>query len=180
MKLYLCRHGETEWSLSGQHTGKSDLPLTAKGRDEARRLRERLKGVHFERVFTSPLQRAQETCEGMGAIVEPLLSEWDYGDYEGLKREEIPADWELFRDGAPNGESPEQVAKRADEFLKKVAGLKGNGILFSHGHFLRVLAARFLGEDVELGKHLALSVASVSILGYDRKEPVIILWNDLS
>jgi probable phosphoglycerate mutase len=136
--------------------------------------------VKFEKVFTSPLKRAKETAEGMGAEADPLLMEWDYGEYEGLTREEIPKGWDLFRDGAPGGESPQEVAGRADAFLKKIAALQGNVLLFSHGHFLKALTARFLQQNVEMGKHFTLSVASMSILGYERGEPVILLWNALS
>lgn len=180
-QLYLCRHGETEWTLSGQHTGKTDIPLTEKGKQEAVLLRQQLQKVHFERVFTSPKKRARTSCEGMHAVEDAHLVEWDYGDYEGLTSAEIHqrnAKWNLFREGAPNGESPEQVGKRADEFLKMAGQCRGKVAVFSHGHFLRVLAARFLGLSPEMAKLFFISVASVGILGHERGQPVIILWDD--
>lgn len=182
MQLYLCRHGETEWSLSGQHTSKTDLPLTEKGRKEALLLKKRLLDVPFEKIFTSPSKRARETCEGMGALQDPNLEEWDYGEYEGWTSEEIHQknkSWNLFVDGAPGGESPKEVAVRADLFLKSISQYKARVAVFSHGHFLRVLAARFLGLNPEMGNVFLVSVGSVSILGYDRGQPVIMLWNDI-
>jgi len=177
MQLYICRHGETEWSLSGKHTGKTDLPLTPNGRAQAAILRKRLQAIEFEKIFTSPKKRALETCEGMGAVVEPLLAEWDYGDYEGQTRQQIGPGWDLFTQGAPGGESPDQVAQRADEFLKMATQYKGKILVFSHGHFSKVLTARFLKQPPEMGKLLSLNVASLSILGHDRGGPVILLWN---
>jgi broad specificity phosphatase PhoE len=186
--VYVARHGETAWSLSGQHTGLSDLPLTPNGERNARRLGERLKGMTFAKVFTSPLQRAARTCElaGFGAVaeVDPDLVEWDYGQYEGLRSDEILAkrpDWQLFRDGAPGGESPAQVRARADRVVQRVRAVRGNVLLFSSGHFIRVFAARWLGLDpVSAGKYFLLSTASLSALGYEhnRSQPVIRLWND--
>lgn len=179
-KLYLCRHGETEWTLSGQHTGRTDIALTPKGLEQAEHLRKRLYGISFEKVFTSPRKRAMQTCQGLHAVVEPLAVEYDYGDYEGLTTEEIlkkDPSWNLFQDGAPGGETLEQVGKRADQLLKKMEAYQGNVGLFSHGHFLRVLAARFLGLAPEQGKLFLLSVASVSILSYERNQPAIALWN---
>jgi broad specificity phosphatase PhoE len=156
--IYLARHGETAWSLSGQHTGLTDLPLTERGEANARALRERLSGINFARVFTSPLQRATRTCElaGFGAVaeVDRNLVEWDYGQYEGLTAAEIHAkrpDWQLFRDGCPGGESPEQVAARADSMLARVRPLGSDVLLFSSGHFLRVFAARWLGLGAAAG-----------------------------
>jgi probable phosphoglycerate mutase len=178
--LYLCRHGETEWSLSGQHTGTTDIPLTEKGREQSRLLQQRLQGVRFEKVFSSPRKRALATCEGLEVTIDPHLAEWNYGDYEGLTSKEISAKkpgWNLFKDGAPNGETPEQVRHRADEFLKRISQYKGNIAVFSHGHFLRVLAARFLGLEVDAAKLFLLSVGSCSILGHEREQPVITLWN---
>ena len=187
-RVYVARHGETAWSLSGQHTGLSDLPLTPNGERNARRLGERLKGMTFEKVFTSPLQRAARTCElaGFGAVaeVDPDLVEWDYGQYEGLRSDEILAkrpDWQLFRDGAPGGESPTQIEERADRVVRRVRAVSGNVLLFSSGHFIRVVAARWLGLDpISAGKYFLLSTASLSALGYEhnRSQPVIQLWND--
>jgi probable phosphoglycerate mutase len=186
--LYVARHGETAWSLSGQHTGLTDLPLTPNGERNARRLGERLKGMTFAKVFTSPLRRAVRTCElaGFGAVAEtdPDLVEWDYGQYEGLRSAEILAerpDWQLFRDGCPRGESPVQVGERADRVVQRVRTVPGNVLLFSSGHFIRVLAARWLALGPELaGKYFLLTTASLSALGYEHKlsHPVIRLWND--
>jgi len=185
--IYLARHGETAWTLSGQHTGLTDLPLTERGERNARRLEERLRGVTFAKVFTSPLQRAVRTCElaGFGAVaeVDRDLHEWDYGDYEGRRTAEIHAerpDWQLFRDGCPGGESPNEVAMRADRVVKRVRAVKGDVLLFSSGHFLRVLAARWLGLDAAFGRYFVLSTASLSALGYEHNlsEPVIRLWDD--
>lgn len=180
MELYLYRHGETEWSLSGRHTGKTDIPLTPNGRRQAALLRKGLQGIHFEKIFTSPRKRALETCEGMGAIVDLRLAEWDYGDYEGQTRQQIGPRWDLFTQGAPGGESPQQVVKRVDDFLKMIAQYKGKVAIFSHGHFLKVLMARFLKQPPKMAKLFSLAVASVSILGYDRGEPIIFLWNSPS
>ena len=186
--LYVARHGETAWSLSGQHTGLTDLPLTPNGERNARRLGDRLKGMTFARVFTSPLQRAARTCElaGFGAVAEtdPDLVEWNYGEYEGWRSAEILAerpDWQLFRDGCPGGESPAQVGERADRVLQRFRTVPGNVLLFSSGHFIRVLAARWLALGPEpAGRYFLLTTASLSALGYDHKlsQPVIRLWND--
>lgn len=181
MELYLCRHGETEWSRSGKHTGKADVPLTETGKKQALLLRKRLQGVSFEAVLTSPRKRAVDTCEGLGASPEPLLAEWDYGDFEGLTTVQILAthpDWDLFTQGTPGGESPEQIGKRADQLLQKLAPYRGKIALFSHGHFLRVLAARYLGLPVHDARLFLLSVSSLSILGHERATPAIALWND--
>jgi broad specificity phosphatase PhoE len=184
---YLTRHGETEWSLSGRHTGLTDLPLIPRGELDARRLGERLAGRAFEAVLTSPLQRASRTCQLAGfsarAEVDRDLVEWDYGDYEGLRTAEIRAqhpDWQLFRDGCPHGEQPHQVADRADRLVARIRAVPGDVLLFSSGHFLRVLAARWLGLQPAAGRFLALDTASVSLLGYegDRSQPVVLLWND--
>src|SRR5881296_3917191 len=152
--VYLARHGETGWSLSGQHTGLTDLPLTPNGERNARRLADRLKGMTFAKVFTSPLQRAHRTCElaGFGTVAEADhdLVEWDYGQYEGRRTAEILAerpDWQLFRDGCPGGESPAQVATRADRIVDRVRAVQGDVLLFSSGHFIRVLTARWLGLE---------------------------------
>ena len=183
--VYLARHGETEWSLSGRHTGLTDLPLTERGERNARRLGERLSGLKFARVFTSPLQRAARTCElagfGAQAQVDRDLLEWDYGQYEGRRTKEIHdtrPDWQLFRDGCPGGESPEQVGARADSMLGKVRAIQGDVLIFSSGHLLRVLAARWLGLEPAAGKYFLLSTASLSALGYERTQPVIRLWNE--
>jgi broad specificity phosphatase PhoE len=185
--LYLARHGETAWSISGQHTGRTDLPLTERGEQNARRLGERLKGLTFARVFTSPLQRAARTCElagfGGAAEVDRNLLEWDYGKYEGRKTVDIHKerpDWFLFRDGCPGGESPEQVGARADRVVNRIRSLQGDVIVFSSGHFLRVLAARWLGLPPGAGRYFLLSTASLSALGYEhnRSQPAIRLWDD--
>jgi broad specificity phosphatase PhoE len=186
--LYVARHGETAWSLSGQHTGLTDLPLTPNGERNAWRLGERLKGMTFARVFTSPLRRAARTSElaGFGAVAEtdPDLVEWNYGQYEGRRSAEILAerpDWQLFRDGCPGGESPAQVAERADRVVQRVRTVPGNVLLFSSGHFIRVLAARWLALGPgSAGKYFLLTTASLSALGYEHKlsQPVIRLWND--
>jgi broad specificity phosphatase PhoE len=186
--LYVARHGETAWSLSGQHTGLTDLPLTPNGERNARRLGDRLKGMTFARVFTSPLQRAARTCElaGFGAVAEtdPDLVEWNYGQYEGRRSAEILAerpDWQLFRDGCPGGESPAQVGERADRVVQRVRTVSGNVLFFSSGHFIRVLAARWLAlNPASAGRYFLLTTASLSALGYEHKlsQPVIRLWND--
>jgi probable phosphoglycerate mutase len=187
--LYLARHGETAWSLSGQHTGLTDLPLTERGERNARRLGERLARLTFEKVFTSPLQRARRTCElsgfGPAAEVERNLVEWNYGDYEGLRTAEIRAkrpDWQLFRDGCPGGESLAQIGARADVVVNRLHAVSGNALIFSSGHFLRVLASRWLGLDPAAGRFFILSTASLSALGYDNNlsQPAIRLWNDTS
>jgi probable phosphoglycerate mutase len=186
--VYLARHGETAWSLTGQHTGLTDLPLTEAGERNARRLAERLKGLKFVRVFSSPLKRALRTCElaGFGAVAEIDcdLAEWNYGEYEGRTGAEIRAarpDWQLFRDGCPGGESPQQVAARADRVVNRVRTVPGNVLLFSSGHFIRVLAARWIGiEPTVNARSFMLTTASLSALGYenDLSRPVIRLWND--
>lgn len=186
--IYLARHGETAWSLSGQHTGVTDLPLTERGERNARQLGERLKGLTFAKVFTSPLQRATRTCElaGFGAAAEADrdLMEWNYGEYEGRRSAEILAErpeWQLFRDGCPGGESPSEVGKRADRVVSRVRAVHGNVLLFSSGHFSRVFAARWLGLEPAAGKYFLLSTASLGMLAYEHNnpsEPVIRLWND--
>lgn len=186
-KIYLARHGETAWSLSGQHTGVTDIPLTPHGEDNARNLGERLSGMHFANVLTSPMQRARRTCELAGfaaqAEIADDLSEWNYGDYEGKLTVDIRKnrpDWFLFRDGCPGGESVEAVGSRADRVLVRLRALEGDTIVFSHGHFLRVLGARWLNLPTSQAQSFLLTTASLSILGYEhnRHEPVLRLWND--
>jgi len=185
--VYLARHGETAWSLSGQHTGRTDLPLTARGEDQARALTRRLHGLRFAAVLTSPSQRAVRTCElagfGAAAEIEPDLAEWDYGDYEGRRTAEILTGrpgWQLFRDGAPGGESPDQIGARADRVVARIRAVAGNVLIVSSAHITRVLAARWLGLPPAGGRYLVLGTASLGILGYehDQTEPVIRLWND--
>jgi broad specificity phosphatase PhoE len=186
-QVYLARHGETAWSLSGQHTGTTDLPLTPRGEENARRLGKRLQGQEFAKVFTSPLQRAKRTCElaGFGAVAEtdPDLVEWNYGEYEGLTTAQILArqpGWQLFRDGCPGGESPNQAAARADRVVSRLRGIKGDVLLFSSGHLMRMLATRWLALEPADGRCFLLGTGSLSILGYEHNlaEPVIRLWND--
>jgi probable phosphoglycerate mutase len=185
--IYLARHGETAWSITGQHTGRTDLPLTERGERNAQRLGKRLAGLVFCKVFTSPLQRAVRTCglAGFGAVaeVDPNLVEWNYGDYEGLQTTQILAkhpDWQLFRDGCPNGESPGQVGVRADLALTRLREGKGDVLIFSSGHFLRVLAARWLGLEPAAGRFFMLKTASLSALGHENNlsRPVIEFWDD--
>ncbi len=185
---FVARHGETAWTLSGQHTGLTDLPLTERGERNARRLAERLHGVRFARVFTSPLRRAFRTCElaGFGRVteVDPDLVEWNYGDYEGRRTAEIRAErpgWELFRDGCPGGETPQQIGVRADRVIGRVRAVNGDALLFTSGHFIRVLASRWLGLEPSVNcRFFMLSTASLSALGYEneRSRPVIRLWNE--
>ena len=186
--VYLVRHGETEWSASGRHTGRTDIPLTPEGERKARGLSERLRGKTFDRVFTSPLQRARRTCElaGFGPVAkaDPDLLEWNYGDYEGRKTKEILSTrpgWLLFRDGCPNGEQPADVGMRADRVIARLRAVDDRAILFSSGHILRVLAARWLALPPSEGRLFLLGTASVSLLGYehDKSEPAIALWNEV-
>lgn len=185
--VYLARHGETAWSLSGRHTGRTDLPLTKQGEINARLLRGRLAGISFTEVLVSPLQRAQRTCElaGFGAVATtvPDLIEWDYGSYEGRTTAEIRRErprWYLFRDGCPGGESLEAVGVRADRVITRLREVGGRVLVFGHGHFSRVLAVRWTGLTTEDARHLMLSTASLSIVGYEHTldDPAIVLWND--
>lgn len=185
--VYLARHGETAWSRTGQHTGRTDLPLTEEGERSARALGARLAGHTFTRVYTSPLQRAARSCElaGFGAVAQrdPDLAEWDYGDYEGRRTVDIVAGrpgWELFRDGCPNGESVEAVGERADRVIARVREAGGDVLLFSSAHLLRILAARWLRLPAAGGSLFLLTTASLSILGCEHGpgQPVIRLWND--
>jgi len=186
-RLYLIRHGETEWSLAGRHTSRTDMPLSEQGEQDARRLGERLRAATFVCVFTSPRQRARRTyaLAGLAPVteIEPDLVEWDYGDYEGLHSldiRKVRPDWNLFRDGCPRGEMPGQVSDRADRLIARLRALDGNVALFSHGHFGCVLAVRWIGLPVIDGQHFLLGTASLSVLGYERNHPevpVITLWN---
>lgn len=186
-RIYMARHGETAWTVSGQHTGRTDLELTERGEANARRLGKLIGAEKFARVFASPLKRAWRTCElaGFGDRAEELddLLEWNYGDYEGKKtvdiRKERP-NWQLFRDGCPGGESPADVAKRADRVIEQFRAIGDHVLLFSSGHFFRVFAARWLGLEPAAGRYLLLSTATLSIVGYEHNlnEPVIRLWND--
>jgi probable phosphoglycerate mutase len=187
LRLYLVRHGETEWSLSGRHTGSTDIPLTPHGEDQARELRRRLEHVEFSTVLTSPLRRARRTCELAGlassAEIEPDLAEWHYGDYEGRAtadiRKERPG-WDVFRDGVPHGESPPQAGERADRLIAYLCTLSGNVALFSHGQFGCVVAARWIGLPVIDAQHFSFGPACLGILGHDRHHPevrVVELWN---
>lgn len=185
--VYLARHGETAWSLTGQHTGLTDLPLTERGERNAQRLGARLAELSVTKVYTSPLQRAVRTCElaGLGAAAEldPDLVEWNYGEYEGRRTQDIHIerpDWRIFRDGCPGGETLAEVGARADRVIARARAIGSNVLVFSSGHILRVLAARWLGLDPSAGQFLLLSTASLSALGYehDRSEPVIRLWDE--
>jgi broad specificity phosphatase PhoE len=184
--VYLARHGETAWSLSGQHTGLTDLPLTPRGERNARRLGERLKGKAFAQVFTSPLQRARKTCELAGfpdAVVDADLVEWNYGDFEGKTTAEIleiRPGWRLFDDGCPCGETVAQIGARADRVLARLRTAAGDVLVFSSGHISRVLAARWLGLPPSAGRLFLLSTAALSILGYEhhKTESAVKLWND--
>jgi broad specificity phosphatase PhoE len=191
LQIYFIRHGETAWSLSGQHTGRTDLPLTPRGEAMARRLATTLKGITFSLVLTSPRLRARATCELAGlsgsgdesAQTEPNLAEWDYGDYEGLRTAEIHQlhpDWDVWKDGCPGGEMPADAGERADGLIARLSDLTGNVALFSHGQFGRVLAARWIGLPVIQGQHFAIDPASTSILSFEADHPqrrVISLWN---
>jgi broad specificity phosphatase PhoE len=185
--IYLARHGETVWSRSGQHTGLTDLPLTERGERNARQLGERLQGMKFTQVLTSPLQRASRTCQlaGFGDVADTDrdLVEWNYGDYEGRTTADIHSerpDWQLFRDGCPNGESPNQVGARADRVVGRVRAIDGDVLIFSSAHFLRVLAARWIGLEAAGGRSFVLGTASLSALGYEHElsQPVIRVWNE--
>jgi broad specificity phosphatase PhoE len=184
-EVVLVRHGETEWTRAGKHTGHTDIPLTEAGRREAEAVGQALRGHIFALVLTSPLQRASATCRlaGFGDVAEPRdeLKEWDYGAYEGRKtvdiRKERP-DWSLWRDGVPDGETPADVAARVDRVVAEVRSVAGDVALFAHGHVLRVLAARWLGLGPEGGRLFALDPATLSVLGYERETPVIRLWNE--
>jgi len=183
-QVYLVRHGETEWSLNGQHTGTTDIPLTENGRKVAKLLEPVLVKETFALVLTSPLQRARKTCElaGLGkrAEIDHDLMEWNYGEYEGLTPKQIHAKrpaWMLFKDGCPGGESPEQIGDRVDRVIKRVRAEAGNVALFAHGHVFRVFAARWLGLPAVAGCHFLLDTATLNILGYYRDIPAVKRWN---
>lgn len=184
-RAVLVRHGQTEWSRDGRHTSRTDVPLTDDGRAQARALAPRLAAYEFVLVGTSPRARALDTCRlaGLGDRAERCddLVEWDYGSYEGRTTADIRkevAGWSVWRDGAPGGETLADVAARADRVVERVRASGGDCVLFSHAHFLRVLAARWLGLPAETGAHLALDAASISVLGWERETPVIARWND--
>jgi broad specificity phosphatase PhoE len=181
----LVRHAETEWSRDGRHTGRMDIPLTEHGRVLARGLRERLRAWSFDLVLVSPSIRARETCELAGLSADAQLREdlleWDYGDYEGLTTAEILAErpgWQLWRDGCPGGESATDVGVRADRVVAEVVSNHGNVAVFSHGHMLRVLGARWIALDASVGGRLGLSTAALCVLGHERETAVIARWND--
>ena len=190
LHLFLIRHGETEWAVTGQHTGRTDIALTATGEAQASELGQQLQGIEFARLFTSPLKRARQTCERVAPhrafACDPDLAEWDYGDYEGKTsaaiRQQRPG-WDVFRDGCPHGESPQQVCARADRLIARLRRENGNIALFSHGQFGAALAARWVGLAVAEARHLLLDVASTSVLARDPHHPevpVIALWNRVS
>ncbi len=184
MNVFAIRHGETAWSLTGQHTGTTDLPLTDNGRRLAERMRPVLARETFALVLTSPLRRARETCELAGlagpAVVDADLVEWNYGEYEGLTPKQIHAvapGWLIFRDGCPGGEAPEQVGARVDRVIARARAVEGDVALFAHGHLLRVLAARWLELPAVAGQHFLLDTGTLNVLGYYRGIPAVKTWN---
>jgi broad specificity phosphatase PhoE len=184
-RIWLVRHAETEWSRSGRHTGRTDIPLTDAGRDHARTLGARLGGTEFAAVLSSPLSRARETAElaGFGDPVQLRddLLEWDYGDYEGLttpKIRESDADWDLWRDGAPGGESAVQVQDRVDRLVAEVLEIDGPAVLFAHGHVLRAFGARWIEQPVAVGGRLGLGTGAICVLGFEREVRVVWRWNE--
>lgn len=187
VRVFIVRHGETEWSLTGRHTGRTDLALTARGEYEARAIEPRLRIISFTRVLTSPRQRARRTCELAGLIpgaeIEPDLAEWDYGDYEGRRSVDIlqeRPDWNLFRDGCPGGETPVQILARADRLIARLRTAEGNIAVFTHGHLGRVLGVRWIGLPVITAQHFLLGPTSLSVLAYEHDradQPAIALWN---
>ena len=184
MNVFAIRHGETEWSLSGQHTGTTDIPLTDKGRPLAERMRPALAREAFALVLCSPMQRSRETCAltGLGdkAVIDADLAEWNYGQYEGLTPKQIQErrpGWLIFRDGCPGGESPEQVGVRVDRVIERARAAQGDVALFAHGHVLRVLAARWIGQPAGSGQHFLLDTGTLCILGYYHDIPAVKAWN---
>ena len=183
-RIFIVRHGETEWSANGRHTGRTDLPLTQTGRGQAEHLPALLGGRSYSLVLVSPLRRARETCElaGFGDVAQVTedLHEWDYGDYEGLTtpqiREQNP-DWNLWQEGCPGGESPAEIGARVDRVLERFSAIEGDGLAFAHGHVLRVLTARWLQMEVAAGARFALAAAGLSVLGHERETEVIERWN---
>ncbi|HEX3979583.1 MAG TPA: histidine phosphatase family protein [Acidimicrobiales bacterium] len=183
-RCVLVRHGETQWSLDGRHTGRTDLPLLPEGVEQARALRPKLTAFTFATVLTSPLLRARETCDlaglGRGAVVDPDLAEWDYGAYEGITTSEIRArrpGWDLFADGVPDGETTEDVARRVDRVIERIRSSGGDAACVAHSHVLRVLAARWIGLHPSFGRSLVLDPGSLSELGWEREHPVVVSWN---
>lgn len=184
-KVVLIRHGETAWSREGRHTGRQDIPLDPEGEEQARQVRPRLSSWTFAEVLVSPLQRARKTCElaGFGevAVVDGDLQEWDYGDYGSRTFVEIEAErpgWMIWKEGVPGGETVEQVGARADRVIRRLAGIAGDVAIFAHGHFLRILAARWCGLPAVEGEHLAYAPCALSVLGTDRGSQIIWRWND--
>jgi broad specificity phosphatase PhoE len=184
-EIVLVRHGETEWSLSGQHTSRTDLPLIEAGRQRAAHIGTELAGRSYSVVLCSPLLRARDTCRLAGfadqAVILDDLKEWDYGEYEGLTTPQIHAerpDWDLWRDGCPGGEQPAQVSARADRAIAQLRLARGDALAFAHGHILRVLAARWIGMDVAAGARFALTAGAISVLGFERETEVLERWND--
>ena len=182
--VVLVRHGETEWSLSGQHTGRTDIPLTERGRQQARLLEPLLSTANFALVLSSPLRRARETCElaGLGPRMqlEPDLMEWNYGEYEGLTSKQIKRtapNWMVFTDGCPGGETPEQVGARVDRLIDRIRPVAGRVALFAHGHVLRVFVARWIGLPPSAGQHFLLDTSTVGVLGYYQGVPAVKRWN---
>lgn len=185
-QVVLVRHGETEWSKDGRHTGSSDIPLTEHGREQARQLRPELEHWNFALVLSSPLQRAVDTCRLAGysdrVQLRPDLVEWDYGSYDGKTSRQIDAErpgWSLWHDGGPGGERADDVGERVDRVIAEIRGVDGNALLFAHGHVLRVLAARWLGQPPADGRLYALETGALSVLGYEHKDAVILRWNQL-
>ncbi len=183
-RIVFVRHGQTEWALSGKHTGRTDIPLTEQGQQQAKAVASLLQNFCFEKAFVSPLQRAKNTFILSGLKVNHELDtdlyEWDYGNYEGLTKEQISLqdpNWSVFTKGALGGESVSQIEARADRMLKKAREIEGDVVFFSSGHILRAIACRFLKQPLSLGKHLVLSTGSLSVLGFDREDPAILLWN---
>jgi broad specificity phosphatase PhoE len=188
LRIYLVRHGETEWSRAGRHTSRTEVSLTGQGEADARAVGRRLRNVSFSRILTSPRLRARQSCEEAGFVhvgqIEPDLAEWEYGSYEGLRTIDIlegRPGWNLFKDGCPGGETPSQVAERATRLIEKLRGLEGNVVMFSHAHFLRVFATQWIGLPLEAAQRLMLETSSLCSVGFEHdqpNEPVIALWNE--